>query len=108
MGFTYTHLSTKENGIGRYEFIQVSREFIIMNWNTATLRILSVLFVIFSINAYSYEAEIDKLSMEMTDKIASVGKKKVAVVDFTDLEGQVTLLGRFFGRRIFCCTCQLR
>ena len=66
-----------------------------MNWNVASVCFLSVLSVMFSVNVYSYEDEIDKLSMEMAEKIAAVGKKKVAVVDFTDLEGQVTLLGRF-------------
>ena len=42
-----------------------------------------------------FEEKIDSLSKTMADKIAEAGKKKVAVVDFTDLQGTVTELGRF-------------
>lgn len=42
-----------------------------------------------------FEKEIDNISKTMADKIAGAGKKKVAVVDFTDLQGNVTELGRF-------------
>ncbi len=54
-----------------------------------------LLISIVSTGYSNYEDEINKLSVQMADKIASTGKKKIAVVDFTDLEGQVTLLGRF-------------
>ena len=37
-------------------------------------------------SAWGYEKEIDALSRAMAAKIASKGKKTVAVVDFTDLE----------------------
>lgn len=43
----------------------------------------------------SFEKEIDTISKTMAEKIAAAGKKKVAVVDFTDLQGNVTELGRF-------------
>jgi len=43
----------------------------------------------------AYEKEINRLSLELADKIAASGVKKVAVVDFTNIEGNVTALGRF-------------
>ncbi|MCK5523259.1 MAG: hypothetical protein KAI83_09015 [Thiomargarita sp.] len=46
-------------------------------------------------NLSAYEAEINKLSATMAEKIAAAKKAKVAVVDFTDLQGDVTELGRF-------------
>ena len=42
-----------------------------------------------------YEKEIDRLSISMAEKISAAGKKTIAVVDFTDLQGNVTELGRF-------------
>ena len=54
---------------------------------------LLVLFV--SAVAWGYEKEIEALSATMAEKIAAKGKKTVAVVDFTDLEGNVTQLDRF-------------
>ncbi len=60
---------------------------------------LIVISIIFSSAPFyastGYEKEIDAISKIMTDKIAAAGKKKVAVVDFTDLQGSVTELGRF-------------
>ncbi|MCP4353785.1 MAG: hypothetical protein GY795_50705 [Desulfobacterales bacterium] len=46
-------------------------------------------------NSSAYETEIKKLSETMADKIAAAKKAKVAVVDFTNLQGDVTELGRF-------------
>ncbi len=43
----------------------------------------------------AYESEINKLSATMAEKIAGANKGKIAVVDFTDLQGNVTELGRF-------------
>ncbi len=43
----------------------------------------------------AYEAEIKKISATMAEKIAATEKNKVAVVDFTNLQGNVTELGRF-------------
>lgn len=43
----------------------------------------------------AYEQEINSLSTAMAEKIAAAGKKTIAVVDFTDLQGNVTELGRF-------------
>lgn len=42
-----------------------------------------------------FEKEFNRLSNEIAEKIAGNEKKKIAVVDFTDLNGSVTELGRF-------------
>lgn len=44
---------------------------------------------------HAYEQEVQRLSSSMAEKISKTGKKTVAVVDFTNLQGQVTELGRF-------------
>jgi TolB-like protein len=46
-------------------------------------------------SAFGYEKEIEQLSSQMAEKISGKGKKTVAVVDFTDLEGNVTQLDQF-------------
>lgn len=46
-------------------------------------------------NAIAYEKEIKALSSAMSENIAKAGKRNIAVVDFTDLDGNVTKLGRF-------------
>lgn len=46
-------------------------------------------------SAFGYEKEIEELSAQMAEKIAGKGKNTVAVVDFTDLEGNVTQLDKF-------------
>ncbi|MCK5057828.1 MAG: hypothetical protein KAT34_14305 [Candidatus Aminicenantes bacterium] len=46
-------------------------------------------------SAMDFEKEINRLSQEIAQKIAGAGKKKIAVVDFTDLSGGITELGRF-------------
>jgi TolB-like protein len=43
----------------------------------------------------AYEKEIKSISTSMAENIAKAGKKTIAVVDFTDLQGNVTELGRF-------------
>lgn len=45
--------------------------------------------------SFAYEKELKSISTNMSEKIAKAGKKTVAVVDFTDLQGNVTELGRF-------------
>ena len=44
--------------------------------------------------------EINELSKAMAEKIAASGEKTVAVVDFADLQGNVTELGRFLAEEI--------
>ena len=63
--------------------------------------VVFVVFVFLVLNsnfssAYDYdEEEIESLSSAMAENIAKAGKKSIAVVDFTDLQGNVTELGRF-------------
>lgn len=57
-----------------------------------------LILVIFWINigiAFGYEKEIKNLSASIAERVAKAGKKNIAVVDFTDLQGNVTELGRF-------------
>jgi TolB-like protein len=46
-------------------------------------------------SASSYDDAIKQVSSQLADAISSSGKKTVAVTDFTDLDGNVTELGRF-------------
>ncbi|CAN2041680.1 TolB amino-terminal domain-containing protein [Candidatus Magnetomoraceae bacterium gMMP-15] len=63
--------------------------------------VLSIIFCLLSVhNLLAYEAEINKLSATMAEKIAVMKKAKVAVVDFTDLQGDVTELGRFIAEEL--------
>ena len=58
--------------------------------------ILVAIFLLVSAQfSLGYESEIDRLSTSMAEKISRSGKKTIAVVDFTDLQGNVTELGRF-------------
>jgi len=43
----------------------------------------------------TYEKEVQSLSLTIAEKVATADKKRIAVVDFTDLQGNVTELGRF-------------
>lgn len=52
-------------------------------------------FLFYSKHIIAYEQEINSLSTAMAEKIAAAGKKTIAVVDFTDLQGNGTELGRF-------------
>ena len=45
--------------------------------------------------SFAYEEEIKDISASMARDIADAGKKTIAVADFTDLQGNVTELGRF-------------
>ena len=45
--------------------------------------------------SFAYEEEIKDISANMARKIGDAGKKTIAVADFTDLQGNVTELGRF-------------
>ena len=56
------------------------------------LAILALLHCPFS---FAYEEEIKDISANMAKAIADAGKKTIAVADFTDLQGNVTELGRF-------------
>ena len=57
---------------------------------------ISLTFLLSNSNiTMAYEREIKSLSVAMAENIANAGKKMIAVVDFTDLQGNVTELGRF-------------
>lgn len=56
---------------------------------------LSMFFISYTYASIDFDKEIDQLSGKIAEKIAAAGKKKIAVVDFTDLDGSVTELGRF-------------
>lgn len=63
---------------------------------------LSVCFFVCCLSgiAFGYEREIESLASAMSEKIANSGKTKIAVVDFTDLRGDVTELGRFISEEL--------
>jgi len=57
---------------------------------------ISITFLLLVSNiTMAYEKEIKSLSTSMAENITKAGKKTIAVVDFTDLQGNVTELGRF-------------
>jgi len=61
-----------------------------------TALLIVPLFLLFSVQTLmAYEKEINSLSEALAEKIVVSGKKTLAVVDFTDLQGNVTELGRF-------------
>ncbi|MCI5137554.1 MAG: hypothetical protein D3922_03870 [Candidatus Electrothrix sp. AR1] len=59
-----------------------------------------ITMLLLPIPSWGYEKEIDTLSTAMAEKIAKAGKGTVAVVDFTDLDGNVTQLGRFIAEEL--------
>jgi len=50
--------------------------------------------------AQAYQQEIHAAAAKISESLAKKGKKSVAVVDFTDLQGNVTELGRFLAEKI--------
>ncbi len=64
-----------------------------------TIAILSAALLL-SQPTRAYEQEVKQLSAQMAEAIAKSGKKTVAVVDFTDLQGNVTELGRFLAEEL--------
>lgn len=49
---------------------------------------------------FAYEKEIKGISATITERITKSGKKTIAVVDFTGLQGNVTELGRFLAEEL--------
>jgi TolB-like protein len=62
--------------------------------------LIFLMVMIFSSQLFGYEREIKDLSEKMAGQIDKSGKKSVAVVDFTDLQGNVTELGRFIAEEL--------
>ncbi|TRZ92591.1 hypothetical protein D4R89_01065 [bacterium] len=60
--------------------------------------VLMIMACIFLMNepVYAGEDEIAGICQKLAENIVNAGKKTIAVVDFTDLQGNVTELGRFF------------
>lgn len=50
--------------------------------------------------AESYDSQISSISSSIVEKVTASGKKSVAVADFTDLQGNVTELGRFVAEEL--------
>ena len=53
--------------------------------------------------SFAYEGEIKDISAKMAGEIATAGRKTIAVADFTDLQGNVTELGRFLAEEFSVC-----
>lgn len=60
--------------------------------------VLMIMLCIFLMDepVYAGEDEIAGICSKLAENIVNAGKKTIAVVDFTDLQGNVTELGRFF------------
>lgn len=63
------------------------------------------LFAVFQLDnariaAQSFEKELASISAEISSETAKAGKKKVAVLDFTDLQGNANELGRFLAEQV--------
>ncbi|HDD45230.1 MAG TPA: hypothetical protein ENG63_10305 [Candidatus Desulfofervidus auxilii] len=63
------------------------------------LLLLIVFFPLVTL-AGSYEEEIKKLSLTISKNIETTNKNTIAVVDFTDLQGNITELGRFIAEEL--------
>ncbi len=48
----------------------------------------------------SYDQQVRTLCASITDKLVAANKKSIAVVDFTDLDGNVMRLGRFLAEEV--------
>lgn len=68
-----------------------------------TLFPIMLLFLIAVASAAAYEVEIEHLADSISKQMAKAGRKQVqriAVVDFTDLQGNITELGRFIAEEL--------
>jgi TolB-like protein len=69
-------------------------------------KLISIIFIVLSLlllisNAsIAYEKEIKTISTTIADGVSKAGKKTIAVVDFTDLQGNITELGRFVAEEL--------
>ena len=61
---------------------------------------LIALLTIYPTFALGYEKELNDLAGSLTQKLLESRKKKIAVVDFTDMEGQTTYAGRFLAEEL--------
>lgn len=72
------------------------------NWRRLThpLQIFSIALVVSAVPVAALQQEIDSAAAKLTERLTKAGKKSVAVVDFTDLQGNVTELGRFLAEQL--------
>jgi TolB-like protein len=62
---------------------------------------IAIIFSLWGINfSWGYEKELRSISLSLAENILRSGKKTIAVVDFTDLQGNVTELGRFLAEEL--------
>lgn len=64
------------------------------------LILIAILILFMPVYSSAYEKEIKGISATITESIAKSGKKTIAVVDFTGLQGNVTELGRFLAEEL--------
>jgi TolB-like protein len=67
-------------------------------------RVISIFFAAVLLAPFSaataYEKEIKGISSDIAERVSAAGKKTIAVVDFTDLQGNITELGRFIAEEL--------
>ena len=80
--------------LNRVLFLTISRKTVTLVWTN--LLFLGLLFL----SALSHGQEVKDIAPRLVDAITKSGKKTVAVVDFTDLQGRVTELGRFLADEV--------
>ena len=69
--------------------------------NPSIVFILTLVFLFLTTGpSFAYEREIENLSSILANAINNSGKKNIAVVDFTDLQGNVNELGRFIAEEL--------
>jgi len=64
---------------------------------------LAIIILLHCPISFAYEGEIKDISAKMAGEIATAGRKTIAVADFTDLQGNVTELGRFLAEEFSVC-----
>jgi TolB-like protein len=61
---------------------------------------LAVFLLIYPALSFCYEKELNALAGSLTQKLLEGRKKKVAIVDFTDMEGHTIYAGRFLAEEL--------
>ena len=73
-----------------------------MRTNVLLTSIATVWFVFFNPIAYAdgqLDANLDDLTKQISQKMGEKSKKKIAVVEFSDLNGNITDFGRYLSDR---------
>ncbi len=74
-------------------------------WLGAVIFAVALTFAV-PVPVHAQDQELRDLATQLAQKITKSGKKTVAVVDFTDLQGTVTELGRFLAEELSVCLSQ--